>query len=127
MAHPNPDTLHGEIKMTTRVTKLAGALLSALLAAACGNGPELVDKTQPNYVKKADLLQGTWYLQDTVVDVPSTSALTFVGFQNDVEKVRFEIQEDYLVAYRTYEVYPGSDATVDQKRAPSRRHGGRDG
>ncbi len=103
--------------MNTRYLMLAAATTVALLATACGNGPELIDRTQPNYVKKSELTQGTWYIQDTVVDVPPTSALTFIGYQAEMDKVRFEIQEDHLVAYRSYEYFPGSDPNVDRKNS----------
>jgi Met-zincin len=100
-----------------RSATLAGAVLGLLFATACGQGPELVDRTQPNYVRKSDLSAGTWYLQDTVVGVPSTSPVTFEGYQATLEKVRFEIQEKYLVAYRSYEYLPGADPSVDRTRS----------
>lgn len=105
--------------MMPRTLKTALVLLVATAASitGCDAGPQLVDQTQPNYLKKSELTEGTWYLQDTVVDVPSTSSVTFVGYQSKVEKVRFEVQEDYLVAYRTYEEFPGSDPTVDTKNS----------
>ncbi len=103
--------------MHTRFLKLAAVSAVALVAAACGDGPELIDRTQPNYVKKSDITQGTWYLQETVVDVPPTSPISFVGYQQEMEKVRFEVQEDYLVAYRSYEFFPGSDPNVDHEKS----------
>ncbi len=37
-----------------------------LLAAAAGcDSPTLIDRTQPNYVKKSELLNGSWYIQET--------------------------------------------------------------
>jgi hypothetical protein len=97
--------------------KLGAAVLGALLAAACGQGPELVDRTQPNFIKKSDLTDGTWYLLDTVVGVPSTSSITFVGYQGQLEKVRFDVQEKHLVAYRSYEFLPGADPSVDRAKS----------
>ncbi|HYX90055.1 MAG TPA: zinc-dependent metalloprotease [Myxococcaceae bacterium] len=96
---------------------LAGALFGSLLVTACGRGPELVDRTQPNYLRKSDLSSGTWYLQDTVVGVPPTSPVTFEGYQGALEKVRFEVQEKYLVAYRSYEYLPGADPSVDRAKS----------
>ena len=46
-------------------------VLAAVVAAACGQ-PQLIDRTQPNYVKKSDLLDGTWYIQESIVDAPKT-------------------------------------------------------
>ncbi len=86
-------------------------------ALACGRPPELVDRTEPNFVRKMDLLEGTWYLKDTVVDVPSTTAVTFTGYGGELEKVRFEVQEKHLVAYRSYEKVPGLDPLVDYEKS----------
>lgn len=90
---------------------------TALLAASCGSGPVLLDRTQPNYVKKADLLSGTWYIQDTVVEVPPTAATVPAGYGGELEKVRFEVQEGHLVAFRTYEKIPGIDPLVDRAKS----------
>lgn len=94
-----------------------GLAVAAMLVAACNQSPALIDRTEPNEIKKTDLLSGTWYVQSTIVDVPPTSPLAVVGYPSALEKVRFEIQEDYLVAYRTYEWVPGTDPTVDQQRS----------
>jgi hypothetical protein len=107
----------GTPTMQTSYVKFIPVVLAGLVAAGCSRGPDLVDRTQPNYIQKADLLDGTWYIRDTVVGVPPTSAITFEGYQGDVDKVRFEVQENFLVAYRTYEWFPGSDAKVDQKNS----------
>lgn len=94
-----------------RTLLLASAALVAL--AGC-NAPELVDRTQPNYVKKSDLTDGTWYIQDTIVDAPKTPATAaIVGFGGKLEKIRWEVQENLLVGYRAYEIVPGADPRVD--------------
>lgn len=104
--------------MTHRFNALLGAAL-AVGVLGCGQ-PELIDRTQPNFIKKADLLDGAWYIQETVVDTPKTpGAATVVGYSGKMEKIRWEIQEDMLVAYRSYEVVPGADPRVD--RAASSR------
>ena len=103
--------------MKSNHLKYLGAALVALLAAACGRGPELIDRTQPNYVRKAELTSGSWYVMDTVVEVPSNTAIAFTGQQGGMDKVRFEITEDMLVAYRTYEFIPGTDPLVDHDKS----------
>ncbi|MBX5483093.1 MAG: hypothetical protein IRZ16_14805 [Myxococcaceae bacterium] len=108
--------LSGAMTMS-RTLKIAALALAAAFAAGCTGGPDLVDRTQPNYLKKSDLTDGTWYMQDTVIEVPPTTAVAVVGEQSKLEKIRFEVQEDYLVAYRTYEEFPGSDPTVDQQHS----------
>lgn len=91
-------------------------LVAAVTVVAVGCGqPELIDRTQPNYIKKSDLLDGTWYIQETVIDTPKTpSATTVIGYGGKMEKIRWEIQEDMLVAYRSYEIVPGADPRVDR-------------
>jgi hypothetical protein len=89
------------------------AALSAMAAFGCAQ-PELVDRTQPNYVKKADLIDGQWYIKETVVDMPKTpGAPGVIGSGGGMEKIRWEVQENLLVGYRTYEVVPGADPRVD--------------
>jgi hypothetical protein len=88
------------------------AACTAVVALGCGQ-PALVDRTQPNYVKKSDLLDGQWYIKQTIVDTPKTGAPTVVGGGGRMEKIRWEVQENLLVGYRSYEVVPGADPRVD--------------
>lgn len=108
------------------------AAMSVLCAAllSCGGSPELIDRTQPNYLAKSELIYGTWYLQETVVDVPPTTPISFVGYTTGltgVEKVRFEVQEHHLVAYRAFELIPGMDPNVDRSKSTLGRTVTRDG
>lgn len=103
--------------MKTRNLSWVGAALVAVFAAACGKGPELIDHTQPNYIRKSELTAGSWYVMDTVVDVPPTTPVAFVGQQGQLDKVRFEVTEDMLIAYRTYELVPGTDPLVDKNKS----------
>jgi hypothetical protein len=68
-----------------------------------------VDRTQGNLLAKKDLA-GEWYLLETIVDVPPTAGFTFIGETGKMERVRWEIQKDVLVAYRSYPLVPGADA-----------------
>lgn len=95
---------------------LGVGLLAAVLATGC-EPPSLIDQTRPDYIRKSDLTSGTWYIRETVVDVPPTSSLSFIGYQGKMEKVRFEVQEDQLVAFRTYEEIPGTDPLVDLEKS----------
>ncbi|MBL8949292.1 MAG: zinc-dependent metalloprotease, partial [Myxococcaceae bacterium] len=79
--------------------------------------PGLVDKTQPEYTKKADLLDGQWYYKNTVVGSPNTAVRTRVAFGGQLEKIRWEIQEKLLVGYRTYEPVPGRDPRIDLEKS----------
>lgn len=91
-------------------------LLAILLVAACASEGD-IDRTQPNKLPKS-LFQGTWYVRQTVTDVPATSTASFVGEGGGarwaaVEKIVWEIQEKYLIAWRAYEEVPGSNPAVD--------------
>lgn len=79
----------------------------ALLLGACAQEIGDIDRTQPNGIRKADLTDGTWYIRQTVSDVPSTTDTFFVGYTFDTDKVRWEVEQDYLVGYRAYELVPG--------------------
>ncbi len=98
------------MKPSSRIL-LAAAI--AFVAVGCSQ-PELIDRTQPNYVKKSDLLDGQWYIKETVVDLPKTpGAPGVIGSGGKLEKIRWEIQGGLLVGYRSYEVVPGADPRVD--------------
>ncbi len=89
----------------------------ATVMAGC-NQPDLIDRTQPNFVKKSDLLDGQWYIKETVVDTPKTPGSPRVqGSGGKLEKIRWEIQEGFLVGYRSYEIVPGADPRVDRARS----------
>ncbi len=93
---------------------LTGAL--AVLAIGCSN-PGVVDRTQPNYTKKSDLLEGQWYYKNTIVGAPNSATVTRVAFGGQLEKIRWEVQEKLLVGYRTYEVVPGRDPRIDMENS----------
>lgn len=99
-----------------RLFRIALSATAALVAVGCGQ-PELIDRTQPNYVKKSEL-DGVWYIKETIVDAPKTpTGLATVGNGGKLEKIRWEIQEDMLVAYRSYEIVPGADPRVDREKS----------
>ncbi len=82
------------------------SLLAAFSFACSAEVPD-IDRTQGNLIRKADL-EGEWHLLQTVVGVPATSGFTFEGETGRLERVRWAIHEDYLVAYRSYELVPNS-------------------
>jgi hypothetical protein len=80
--------------------------------------PQVIDRTMPNYMKKSDLLDGTWYIKESVVDAPKTPGNPItIGYGGDIEKIRWEFQEDLLVGYRSYEIVPGADPLVDRENS----------
>lgn len=77
------------------------ALVAGL--AGCAQDVGDVDRTQPNRLKKT-LFEGEWFHQKTTFDVPYTAGFSFTGETSLLERVRWDVQEQYLIAYRTYEL-----------------------
>ncbi|MBK6848380.1 MAG: zinc-dependent metalloprotease [Proteobacteria bacterium] len=99
-----------------RLLALAGSLALAVLAACAGEGD--LDRTQANRLPKS-LFSGTWYLRSTVIGVPGTATASWIGQTGALEKVRWDIQEKWLIAYRAYEEVPGTDSAQRGKVAAS--------
>lgn len=93
-----------------RLAPLAAAAM--FLFGACAQDVGDIDRTQPNRIKKADL-EGEWFIAQTVVDVPTTNWWTFVGDTSSMERIRWKVEENALVAYRSYARIDGSDAGED--------------
>jgi hypothetical protein len=93
---------------------LAVPALALLLGACAGQGD--IDRTQPDKVDKSIFLNAdgsprTFYYRKTTVGAPPTSNYVFEGTMGDLQKVRFDILEKYLVGYRAYDYAPGSETT----------------
>lgn len=84
------------------------AIVAATAIAGCAQSQPDIDRVQPDYFKKS-WLDGEWYFRDTVVDAPALSATTFPGAQRALERGIFEVQEDFLYFYRTYEFATGTE------------------
>ena len=89
--------------------------LFSLGISGCAERVKDINRVQPNLIAKSDL-EGEWYMLQTVVDMPPTSYFTFIGETSMLERVRWEVQEELLVAYRSYERLRG--ATAPTTRAP---------
>ena len=72
------------------------------LTVGCAEPVEDIDRVQPNYVEKG-LFIGDWFYRQTIVDVPPEVAIGNLGVDTALEKIRWEVTEDYLIAYRTHE------------------------
>ncbi len=100
------------------------ALALTLSSLSCAQDVGDVDRTQPNRLKKS-LFAGEWYHQKTTFDVPYTAGFTFTGETSLLERVRWEVQENVLIAYRTYDLVENTQKSpqvqlpdVDTKGAP---------
>lgn len=94
--------------------RLLGAALIASFAAGCAQSNGDVVRVQPNVVRKADLLDGQWFFRNTVTWTPFNTQFTFPGQTGNMEKLVWELQENYLVGYRSYQYTLGAESTVDQ-------------
>ena len=101
------------------------AMLAGMAAAlgGCAQDVEDIDRTQPDLIEKADLLNGEWYFRQTVTDVPASSQTLFEGYTFETDRIVWEITEDYLVAYRAYELSPGASRTADTSSGDVRNSG----
>jgi hypothetical protein len=95
-------------------------------AGGCAKEVEPINQVQPDYIRKSDLV-GTdpknpseWFMRQTVVDVGRTNTIAFPGLQDDMKRVRWDIQENFLVARKSYELVSGSDG---KGAVPSRNDG----
>lgn len=96
---------------TTKALALVTALLSLLSPIGCF-GIEDVDRTQANRVRKS-VFEGEWIYHQTVIGVPYATWFTFIGEQTEKsERVRWDVQEDFLIAYRTYDLVDFTDSTA---------------
>ena len=99
-----------------RLRLLSSLLAATALLAGCF-GPGEIDRTQPDKVSKkifqnADGTPKEYFYRQTVIDVPATTGVSFIGEQGDAERVVFDITEDYLYVYRSYG-WLGNDGEID--------------
>ncbi len=83
----------------------ACAAFGLFLASGCAQDVGDINRVQPNYVEKAIFdSKNPWYFQETVLDTDvASSGWIFEGYEGLFDKVRFQIEEKYLLAYRVYE------------------------
>ena len=97
--------------------QLVAATAIIVSMVACGSERDAIDRTQPNILTK-DMFQGEWYFGQTVVDLVAGENPTFTGYQNSLERVRFDIQEEWLYVRRSYERIKNGDIVASQTTSP---------
>ena len=102
--------------------RFSSFLICIIFTFACAERPKDINRVQANLIAKSDL-EGEWYMMQTVVDLPPTTYFTFIGETSVLERIRWDIQEDMLIAYRSYERLRGADSSsvqvpFDGKEAP---------
>lgn len=83
-------------------------VVTTLASVGCQEERPAIARVQANALDKA-VFQGDWYYRQTVIDTPYSAGYTFVGEQGGLEKIRWEIQERFLIARRSYEAIAGAE------------------
>lgn len=92
-----------------------GWILLGTLITACSPVKDL-NRVSGNYVDKS-IFEGEWSHRGVIVDKTYNQANVFSGLQGDIEKIRFEITENLLIAHRSYERVVGSEAANPGKQS----------
>jgi hypothetical protein len=85
-----------------------------LAFVGCAGDVSTIDRTQPNALDKT-MFEGIWYHRATVVSASPESGET-EGITSRTSKLRWEIQENLLIGYRSYEVIPYAEGLTDEGR-----------
>lgn len=87
-----------------------GLVAVTLPLGGCVDDVGTVDRTGPDKIDKR-LFEGVWIYVKTTVDVPYSSAISFVGHMDfgEAAKVVFDVQEDWLMAYPVVERVEGTE------------------
>lgn len=97
----------GESKM--RTNWLAGLVALTLLGmVGCAADQGEINRVQPDAIEKS-ILSGEWHFRSTVTESAGLAAFVFPGAQSMMERGVFEIDEDTLYFYRTYEYMTNTD------------------
>ncbi len=92
---------------TMNIIKFAGLIAVVAVGAACGEAID-INRVGPNVIEKTTM-QGEWYYRPTVVDKQFGTFASFIGFEGGLERIKWEITENQLIGYRSYERVPGTD------------------
>ncbi len=97
---------------------VAGWLAVSGASSGCASQRDPINRVQSNAVRKTDLVGENyrdpstapeWYMRNTIIGVQRTNPYFSDGLQDIVRRVRYEIQEDYLIVRDAYEYIAGSD------------------
>ncbi len=94
----------------TTVARGAVALAVLLGLMSCVPRAGDINLVQPGYVRKAIFqADSEWYYRRTIVKSETTNAYAVEGMGDwAIDRVKFEIQENVLIAYRPYDSIPGT-------------------
>ncbi len=95
--------------LVATVGLMAGLLASG--SSGCANEAEPISQVQPNALHKSTFVRrdadgayradsDSWYFRGTIIDVPTTSSVAFIGAASDMSRVKWRIEESFLLAVR---------------------------
>lgn len=88
--------------------------VAMLAAVGCAPNVKGIDRTQPNALNKSQF-EGIWYTRAMVIEGdPEGPAIE--GITSNMEKIRWDITEGHLIAYRSYEFVPYAEGLTDEGR-----------
>ena len=90
-----------------RALVLAAVPALLLLLPACAQEVGLIDRTQSGLIEKS-VFEGEWFLRRTVIDAPYDTGYTFIGEQDEVSRISWEVQKDLLIAWRAHPLVEGT-------------------
>lgn len=98
------------LRRSLRQLSVALIALAVVSVSGCAGERDPINRVQPNYVAKS-YFDGEWHYASTLVSVPAGDAATAAGFGEwDLKSVTWDVQKDWLLARRTYEIIDGADS-----------------
>jgi hypothetical protein len=86
---------------------------ATLVGVACQPRADDINRVQPGYVQKSLFANGDeYYYRRTIAQSETLNAVAIEG-QGDIyiERIKFRIQQNMLVAYKPYEAIPGAETS----------------
>jgi hypothetical protein len=87
-------------------------ILSAVfITVSCASRLGDIDQTRPNIVQKSSL-DGEWYYRQMITDIQSLASYDsggIIGYSSNLIRVRWEVEEQFLVAIALDEFTPGTN------------------
>ena len=93
--------------VTMKTGSLFLLLAAAALGTACGEAID-INRVAPNAIEKS-IFEGEWYYRPLLVDKQFHTDNAFIGYEGELDRIKWEITETRLIGYRSYERVPGSD------------------
>src|SRR5689334_13571595 len=106
------------ISRVARRLAMGAIVLAALGGAGCAEERDPINRVQPNALPKSFFVgeniaapddDPEFYWRNYVVDASASQSLIGVGSWGHVDRVRWEVTEDLLIARKAYQIADGQD------------------